>query len=74
MGQILWLSVKIIYRMEIIFMRKRLIMAVISLAILIGIIISIFSFNGEEKVYREGVLVDTAEPGENTGCKEGTFL
>lgn len=38
-------------------MKKRLIMAIVSLAILIGIIMSIFSFNKEEKVYTEGVLV-----------------
>lgn len=38
-------------------MRKRLIMAIVSLVILIGIIMSIFNFNKEEKVYTEGVLV-----------------
>ena len=42
-------------------MKKRLIMAIVSLVILIGIIMSIFNFNKEEKVYTEGVLVNSMD-------------
>lgn len=49
-------------------MKKRLIMAIVSLVILIGIIMSIFNFNKEEKVYTEGVLVY------NESCGEAVVL
>lgn len=55
-------------------MRKRLIAAIISLAILIGIIISVFSFGDEEKVYKEGVLVDITGLRDNSMMEKGTLL